>query len=445
MRPTFPSWCGRTPAFGAGSTNVKILVVYPYVPWPLDRGTHHRTFHLLAALAASHEVSLVALDENGEGADHAPIFRQFCRSVEIIPFVHPPWQKLFPQRLLNPLPPNVAHWTLPAVARRLREIVSGASFDAVHVCDIVMAQFFMSGNLPLVVDRSRVDLQFQLAEHRRMNFPLRARLLRAEGYLKLWLYEKKIARRSRFEIVCGPDDAAFLRRCVSPQTPLEVLVNGVDLDYFSPPARPEERAPQPTVLFCGAMDYNPNIDALRWYFSEMHDEVSRAVPGLEVIVAGKAPVPEVLAYGQRPSVTVTGGVPDVRPYYRRAWMQMVPLRIGGGTRLKIVESLALGTPVVSTSIGAQGLDLQHEREILLADDAAAFTRQIIRALRDATLRRQLAANGLCAARARFSWKTIGARLNAIYEARFNRSAIPCHSSPPGTASRMINSAPASSH
>jgi glycosyltransferase involved in cell wall biosynthesis len=424
---------------------MKILVVYPYVPWPLDRGTHHRTFHLLTALAASHDVSLVALAADGEGAAHASLFRQFCRTVEIIPFVHPPWQKLFPHRLLNPVPPNVAHWTLPAVARRLREIVRGEQFDAIHVCDIVMAQFFLTGDVPLVVDRSRVDLQFQLAEHRRMNFPLRARLLRGEGYLKLWLYERKIARRSRLEIVCGPDDAAFLRRWVSPRAPLEVLVNGVDLDYFSPPARPDQRAPRPTLLFCGAMDYNPNIDALRWYFSQMHDWLRHTLPDLEVVLAGKVPIPEVLAYGQRPGVTVTGGVPDVRPYYRRAWVQMVPLRIGGGTRLKIVESLAMGTPVISTRIGAQGLDLQHEDEILLADDARGFAQQIARALGDANLRRQLAANGLRAARARFSWKMIGARLNALYEARVSRSAIPRHSSPPGNASTMIRSAPASSH
>jgi len=140
----------------------------------------------------------------------------------------------------------------------------------------------------------------------------------------------------------------------------------VDLDYFHPDAAPDPRAEKPTVLFCGAMDYNPNIDALRWYFGDVHERLRQLVPELRVLIVGKAPVAEVLAYGGKPGVTVTGGVPDVRPYYRRSWLQIVPLRIGGGTRLKIVESMAIGTPVVSTTIGAQGLDLRHGEDILLA-------------------------------------------------------------------------------
>lgn len=392
---------------------MKILVVYPYVPYPLDRGTHHRTYHLLKALAGKHEVSLIALAENGEGLEHAPIFREFCHSVEIVPFVHPPWQKLIPQRLLNPLPPNVAHWTIAGLEDRFR----AAKYDAVHVCDIVMAQYFLHQNVPLVVDRSRVDLQYQLAEHGRMNFPLRTRLLRSEGYLKLWFYERAIAARAKLEIVCGPDDAAFLRQWVNSSTPVEVLVNGVDLGYFAPPASDLERDPRPTLLFCGAMDYNPNIDALRWYFAEIHEPLRRIVPDLQVLVVGKAPTGEVLAHARHPDVVVTGPVPDVRPYYRRAWAQMVPLRIGGGTRLKIVESLAMGTPVISTAIGAQGLNLIHGQEILLADTAVDFAQQLVVALTNGGLRHELAARGLQTARERFCWKRIGAQLNQIYETR----------------------------
>jgi glycosyltransferase involved in cell wall biosynthesis len=398
---------------------MRILVVYPYIPYPLDRGTCQRTFHLLKELAAVHDVTFVALAENGEGTEHADVFRTFCRSVEIIPFVHPPWARLIPNRLLDPLPSSIAHWNVPGVRARLREIRQGGHFDAIHVCDLVMAQFFLHDNIPLIIDRSRVDLQFQLAEHSRMNFPLRTRLLRCEGYAKLWLYERKAADRARLEIVCGPDDEAFLRRWVRPRMPVEVLVNGVDVDYFNGDHGDSERDAEPTVIFCGAMDYNPNIDALRWYFGEMHDAMRKVVPNLQVLIVGKAPIAEVWAYGEKPGVTVTGGVPDVRPYYRRAWLQMVPLRIGGGTRLKIVESLAIGTPVVSTRIGAQGLDLKHDTEILLADDAVTFVAEMSRALRDRPLRTRLAAAGTETARRRFSWKTIGQKLNALYNARLS--------------------------
>ncbi|MEO5803900.1 MAG: glycosyltransferase [Verrucomicrobiota bacterium] len=403
---------------------MKILVFYPYIPWPLDRGTYQRTFNLIRELAKTHQVDLLALAENGEGIEHKTLFEKFCRRVELVSFQHPAWQKLFPTRLLNPLPPNVAHWTMPHVQQALDRMLASGNYDAVHACDIILAQYFMRQHhkVPLVIDRSRVDLQFQLMEHSRMNFPLRTKLLRCEGYLKLWRFERAVARRAALEIVCGPDDETFLRRYVRREMPISVLVNGVDLDFFRPEASNEPRSEKPSLIFCGAMDYNPNIDALRWYFQEIHEPLKNLIPALEVLVVGKQPVAEVSDYGKKPNVTVTGGVPDVRPFYRRAWLQIVPLRIGGGTRLKIVESLAMGTPVVSTTIGAQGLNLKHGENILLADSAEDFVRETAQALRDAELRKKLDQTGVETVRSRFSWSTLGEELSGLYQQRFPRES-----------------------
>lgn len=398
---------------------MNLLVFYPYIPWPLDRGTYQRTFHLLKALAVDHEVDLLALAENGDGMEYKGVFEEFCRKVEFIPFQHPAWPRLFPSRLFNSLPSNISHWTLPGVTEKLAEYLAPSSstgrrkYDVVYACDIVLAQYLLKEfrKEPLVVDRSRVDLQFQLMEHAHMRFPLKARLLRWENYLKLWFYERKIARRAAMEIVCGPDDLTFIRRYISRKAKVKVLVNGVDLGFFRPDAVPDNRAFRPTVLFCGAMDYNPNIDALRWYFGHIHDQLLQLVPTLEVLIVGKAPVPEIRAYAERPGIAVAGGVPDVRPYYRQAWLQIVPLRIGGGTRLKIVESMAIGTPVVSTSIGAQGLDLTHERDAMLADTPEEFARVTARMLNDHTLRHSIEAAGIETARNRFSWTKIGKELS----------------------------------
>jgi glycosyltransferase involved in cell wall biosynthesis len=170
------------------------------------------------------------------------------------------------------------------------------------------------------------------------------------------------------------------------------------------------------------MDYNPNIDALRWYFSHIHPALQQEIPDLRLWIVGKDPVPEVKACGG-PNVIVTGAVPDVRPYYRRAWLQMVPLRIGGGTRLKIVESMAMGTPVVSTSIGAQGLDLRHGHDILLADNPNAFIEQTVQALRDPDLRGRLQTAGLETVRSRLAWPMLGRQLSQLYSARLRRGAV----------------------
>jgi len=397
---------------------MKLLVIYPYAPWPLDRGTYQRTFHLLKALALHHEVDFIALTEEQDDIEEKrAVFSGFCREVEFIPFAHPPWQKLFPQRLFNPLPSNVQHWQSPAVAAAINHRLTPGRYDLVHICDLVLMPYVLphQHHTPFVVDRSRVDLQFQIMEHKTLRFSARERLLRWESYAKLWLYEKKLARETLLEIVCGPDDEVFLHQHVDPKAPVMVVANGVDLDYFHPSSAPDARAVEPTVIFCGAMDYSPNIDALRWFFESIHGKLLQLCPAVRILIVGKNPLEEVKNYASRPGVTVTGGVPDVRPYYRRAWLQMVPLRIGGGTRLKIVESLAIGTPVVSTSIGAQGLELKHGDNILLADDPDSFANEISQALSDPALLRSIEENGITTATARFGWPAIGARLAQRYD------------------------------
>jgi sugar transferase (PEP-CTERM/EpsH1 system associated) len=399
---------------------MRILVFYPYIPYPVDRGTYQRTFHLLRALARDHEVDLLALSEKGERVEQWSVFKEFCRRVEFVKFEHPRWSRLFPDRLLNPLPTTILHWRLPHIAVALEKFLAGQRYDLVHVCDIVMAQYFLERHTEqrLAVDRSRVDLEFQNAQYRTMAKGLKSKLLDRENIWKLARFEKRIARRVAVEVVCGPDDETFIRQRISREVPVLVVANGVDLDFFRPDSAPDARAAEPTVLFCGAMDYSPNVDALRWFFGGIHDALLRRVPGLRVLIVGKSPVAEVQAYAQRPGVTVTGGVPDVRPYYRRSWLQIVPLRIGGGTRLKIPESMAIGTPVVSTTIGAQGLDLVHGQDILLADTPGAFANETARALEDATLRQRLDTAGQKTVHDRLGWPRLGKQLSDYYQRTF---------------------------
>ncbi|MGV3775064.1 MAG: glycosyltransferase family 4 protein [Verrucomicrobiales bacterium] len=400
---------------------MRILAVYPYIPYPLNRGAYYRAYHLLAGLAKDHEVDLLALSEKGEGLEHKDIFKKFCGRVEFVPFQHPEWEKLFPKRIFNTLPSTIAHWTLPEVEAAIDQMLASRKYDAVHVFDIVLMQYFMKKHtdIPAVVDRTRVDLYYQRMEHKRLNFSFKNRLLNYENYAKLALFEKAVAKRCKAEVVCGPDDKDVVLNEVSSSCPIEVIPNGVELEYFHPNAAEGVRSARHTLLFCGAMDYNPNVDALRWYFQEIHAGLKQRIPDLEILIVGKDPIAEIKAYASHPGVTVTGGVPDVRPYYKKAWLQMVPLRIGGGTRLKIVESLAMGTPVVSTTIGAQGLDLVHDHDILLADTAESFIEQTARGLQNPELRANLEKNGLVTVKERLSWHRLGKQLSDFYSRLFN--------------------------
>lgn len=251
---------------------MKILVLYPYVPWPLDRGTFQRTFHLLKRIATRHEVDFVAFSEpDGSEESKKEVFEEFCQSVELLPFQHPEWQKLFPNRLFNPLPTNVQYWQQSKIASFIDQKIEQEVYDLVHLCDLVLMPYIFKhrDNVPFVVDRSRVDLQFQLMEHQNLRFSTRQKLLRYESYAKLWFYERKLAKHTLQEIVCGPDDKSFIHKYIDRVAPVLVVANGVDLEYFHPDAVDEQRDPDPTIMFCGAMDYSPNVDALKWFFGEV--------------------------------------------------------------------------------------------------------------------------------------------------------------------------------
>jgi len=396
---------------------VRLLVIYPYVPFPVNRGTYHRVFNLARELGKRHEVDLFCLDEAGAAAaaGHEKEFG-FGRRVHFHPFAHPPWPRLFPQRLLDPLPTTVTHWRQADIQPALNAFAAGQEYDVIHFCDLVLWPYAaaLPSTAPRIMDRSRVDLLFQQEELAHLALSTRERFLRRENLWKLRRLEKTVAGQLQATVVCGPDDETFLRREVSARAEVFVLANGVDPGVFSHETFPPQPDPDPTVLFCGAMDYTPNVDGLKWFFAEADDELRQQVPGRKILIVGKNPVPEVQAFGQIEGVTVTGEVPDVRPHYQRSWVQMVPLRIGGGTRLKIVESLAMGCPVVSTTIGAQGLDLEHRQHLLLADTGPDFANNLQEILSDAVLRQRMADQGRQRTLDRYTWSALGGQLSDYY-------------------------------
>ena len=399
---------------------VKILIVYPYVPYPLNRGTYHRVFNLARSLGQRHEVDLFCLDDNDSQA-HRGVFEAFSRRVHFQPFQNAPWPRLFPDRMLEPTPTTIMHWRDPAAAAALRTFAGQEPYDLIHFCDLVMWQFvepLLSARPSpplLVMDRSRVDLLFQTEELANLRLGFKEKLLRRENLWKLRRYENRVAERLTATIVCGPDDKTFLNREVPAAGRIKVLANGVDEVYFRMEDFPPQPDPAPTVLFCGAMDYSPNVNGLLWYFENCDALVRRQIPERRMLIVGKNPLPQVRALGEIEGVTVVGEVPDVRPYYQRAWTQMVPLLIGGGTRLKIVESLALGTPVVSTSIGAQGLALDDGEHLLLGDPPADFAAALGRMLTDEALRKRISEAGRRRVLERYTWNTLGAELAGYYE------------------------------
>jgi glycosyltransferase involved in cell wall biosynthesis len=203
-------------------------------------------------------------------------------------------------------------------------------------------------------------------------------------------------------VACTEYDALVIGRDAPNAAPL-VIPNGADLSTFVPSGRP--KAKDPTLLYVGAMHYYPNADAVSFFFETMYERIRQAVPEVRVHVVGHDPPPDIQGLARLSGVEVTGSVTDVRPYYEGSTVFIVPLRLGGGTRLKIVEAMAMGLPAVSTTVGAAGLSVHPGEDILIADVPTSFVESVLRLLEDAELRQRIARNGQRLAR-HYDWNEL---------------------------------------
>jgi glycosyltransferase involved in cell wall biosynthesis len=206
-------------------------------------------------------------------------------------------------------------------------------------------------------------------------------------------------------------DQSTLRRH-APQVPTAVVPNGVDLDFFRPRAGAAPREPS-TLLFFGAVDYYPNTEGLLFFLNEVWPRLSARIPRVRLCIVGRRPPASVLAH-RGPDVEITGMVDDIRPYVERAAAVIVPLRIGGGTRLKILEAMAMGKAVVSTSLGAEGLDVVPGRDLLIADDAEGFAARCAELLDDPGRSDRIGAAARRVVETRYGWGASVERLSAFY-------------------------------
>ncbi|WP_269539108.1 glycosyltransferase [Cerasicoccus fimbriatus] len=391
----------------------RLLVILPYVPFPIRRGTFQRVFHLTEQLAGAFQLDLFCLSSEAEDAEHHDRFAAMCHRVEFSHFAHPPWPSFWTDRVWHPQPTTIRHWHSDDVENALGEFIAGQDYDAVFWVDIVLWPYvkkFFADHPCLVMDRSRVDWLFQQEELATLDDTAWGRFMRRENLFKIARAEREVIESIQLEVVCGLEDKEFLDARLGQPGKTFVLPNGANTDFFNADNWPPQPTEFPSALFCGALDYTPNTDAMRWYFEAVHHRILELQPDYQLILVGKNPTDEVKSYAKEPGVIFEGEVPDVRPFYQKAWMQIVPLRIGGGTRLKIVEGLSMENPVVSTTLGAQGLELAHRQELLLADTAEDFAQACHQLMNDQALRQQLAQAGRAKVLGAYTWTALGGRL-----------------------------------
>jgi len=364
---------------------VRILFVTPELP----NGLHRiRALNLVRGLSQRHEIDLVSLAHRTPSPEAVEVVRPYCRRIDWV--LQPRWRSLAQSALglFRSAPLEAAYERSPVLARLLRERLAERSYDLLYIKRLRMAQYGLAvDGLPRVLDLTDSMTRFYEQSWRRAPWP--AKVLFWEEWRKHRGYEARVAQRFERCVIASQADLDYLQ-CNSGLRNIEVVPNAVDTEFFRPQPDTEEPA---TFVLSGLMDKLVNIDAALYLCGEIWPRVRVRVPGARLRLVGPNPSPAVRALDGQPGVEVVGYAADLRDELARATAVLVPLRMGTGTKNKILQSLAMARPVVTTSAGNEGLGAISGQHLLVADSAESFAAAILRLHADPAWRTALGAAG----------------------------------------------------
>ncbi len=394
---------------------MKILWICPFFLHPTNRGAQIRTLGILNELHKRHEVHFAAL--NKPGNSEGPLRSTEYSSRHWFVEHSAPGRrslKILPQLLgsiSSPLPLAISRYASSNLRRKIEVLVTSGRYDSI-VCDFLAA----APNVPnlgnCVLFQHNVETLIFQRHVEQSRSLLKRRFFQMQSK-KMESYERDICRRVKHVIAVSDIDSERMTRMFGIQS-ISSIPTGVDVEYFSAPGR--RATPVADILFCGSMDWLPNVDAVLYFLTEVLPLVRTKLPGASFTIAGRSPDASVLKAAQGiAGVTVTGEVTDMRPYLWGSKISVVPIRIGGGTRLKIYECMAGGIPVISTTVGAEGLRYTEGEDIILADTAGKFADGCIRLLEDHAARAGIAGKARERAVKEFSWEAVSREFESILE------------------------------
>ena len=391
---------------------MRILFVSPRQCWPPLTGARLREYHLLRVLAGHAQLTHVFFSQ----PPLLPPSSDFplCPKTVSVPLPSRYTPTKVVRGLLGRWPLPVVNYTSPAMETTLETIVNEVPLDLIHLDSIHMAAYApmlsRATRAPIVYDWHNIESEAMRRYVSNVNSPVR-KLYAAITAGRLASLERRLLSDGFGHLVCSEREREQLHQIV-PRARIAVIENGVDTSFFSSFEAPTQARFR--LVYVGSMNYQANIEAVTLFVRNVWPLVRREFPDWRLTVVGSNPTPAVLALSGETNVDVTGTVPDVRPFYREALAAVVPLYTGGGTRLKILEAMAAGVPVVSSSLGAEGLAVSPGENILIADkDEDWLPHLSVLSSQDAVWRR-LAANGRNLVISRYDWALVGQLLLQTY-------------------------------
>jgi glycosyltransferase involved in cell wall biosynthesis len=390
---------------------MKVLILMPYTPVPANFGGAIRIYYLLKSLAHEHEVTVLAF---GTPDRERLIKEEFGRLVQDIHIIPEPWSRKYkrPGQLYSMFT-SKSYSNICCYSNRMQEkideLLLQGEYDVVHCEFPCMGQYKLKNGVRKILDAHNVEYE---------NF--RRMWKKSRSSLRGWYYKKEYQKEFKEEVralqaqdiimATSKDDIEIIRKDVS-GVPGFVVPNGVDTSFFTP----SQAKPEPySIVFTGMMGYTPNSDGMLWFLDDIFPLILEKIPQARVYIVGSRP-PESLKKRQSDNIIVTGFVDDVRPYVWKSSVFVVPLRMGSGTRLKVVEALAMKKPVVSTSIGCEGIDVEHNRSILIEDYPEVFAERVVELLKNKQLRDRLTKEGYDLVTSKYDWSVVGETMLEVYK------------------------------
>jgi len=387
-----------------------------------------RNHGLMSGLAARHEIDLLTFaDAASLSAARSSPLAGMCRRIDAAPLPVLSMTRRALTTLFSPWPDMALRLGSKPFADRLAAWLCERDYDVIQIEGIEMARY------GLLAQRLAPSARVIFDDHN-AEWLLQRRTYEAERELKGWSigaiysliqtwkltrFERTICRAVDHVLAVSQADAAAIH-ALDPQLSITVVTNGIDTTFYRPGSVIPIEYGAPALIFSGTMDFRPNVDAVLWFAANVLPKIRATQPSAEFVVVGQRPHARLAALRGQPGIRITGVVEDARPYIAGATVCVVPLRMGGGTRLKVLEALALGVPIVSTSLGIDGFEIVHGREAIVADDPGQFAAEALRTIEDTDRRQTLIENGRRFVEANYDWKVIVPRLAEVYRRTASR-------------------------
>jgi len=396
---------------------MRLLFITPRPTYPLDSGDRIRMYHLIKNLAKNHQIYLISFIEDKGQSKAMDRMREFCGAVRCV--YRPGYARTNIVRKVFKFFAGGSYFIddfySEEMRRIIKEMVSTCKFDLVHFDFIEVGQYVDDiKGIPTVLTEHDI-FYLKTQRYLKAKQPFLERLGTLREWMKLYQYEPKIWDKFDHVIATSTHDAAMIKSR-RPNTKVSVVPNGVDTEFFNIKEFEKEATDEISLVYTGTLNNIANRDAVLFFYHKIFHLIREEIPDIKWYVVGKNPSSGIQELAKKdPAIIVTGLVEDVRPYIAKAAIYVAPIRIGSGTRLKILEAMSMKKAVVSTSIGCEGLNIEHNKNILIADNPQQFANLVIRAINDQSLRSRLGENGRRLVESEYDWKICAEKFEQVFE------------------------------